>query len=160
MSAIFTEELDRARIDLNEAERKMHKAEFAQREAEKLRRQESERADTLNRRLQDLLVQSDSDHKTAVQLRQKVDRLESMEPELVRTKSELRDANDRCNRYVDQNEELQKRIEDLSGLLQEKRAECQMLVQELTPTRTLLGSLRVFLQAQKDMESELERLAW
>jgi hypothetical protein len=83
-----------------------------------------------------------------------------MEPELVRTKSELRDANDRCNRYVDQNEELQKRLDDMSGLLQEKRAECQMLVQELGPTRTLLGSLRVFLQAQKDMESELERLAW
>jgi len=160
MTSIFTEDLDRARIDLNEAERRAFKAEHAQKEAERGRRQELERAEGLQRRLSDVLAQSDKDHKQVVQLRQQLDRLEGLEPELVQARSDLRDANDRANRYLDQNEGLEVKLKEMTDLLNEKKAEAQMLASELQPTRMLLGSLRVYLQAQQDMRSELERLGW
>ena len=160
MSSIFTEDLDKARIDLNEAERRAFKAEHAQKEAERGRRQELERAEGLQRRLSDVLAQSDKDHKQVVQLRQQLDRLEGLEPELVQARSDLRDANDRANRYLDQNEGLEVKLKEMTDLLNEKKAEAQMLASELQPTRMLLGSLRVYLQAQQDMRSELERLGW
>jgi len=160
MTSIFTEDLDRARIDLNEAERRAFKAEHAQKEAERGRRQELERAEGLQRRLSDVLAQSDKDHKQVVQLRQQLDRLEGLEPELVQARSDLRDANDRANRYLDQNEGLEVKLKEMTDLLNEKKAEAQTLASELQPTRMLLGSLRVYLQAQQDMRSELERLGW
>jgi len=158
VTSIFTEDLDRARIDLNEAERRAFKAEHAQREAEKARRGVQERADTLERQLRDALERSDQDHKACIQLRQQVDRLQSLEPELSQARSELRDANDRSNRYVDQNEELERKLEAAKAALHEKKAECAMLTAELDPTRALLSYLHDYLAAERGMRKQIEVL--
>ena len=156
MTSIFTEDLDRARIDLNEAERKLWKAEREKDEAVKQRRVELERAEGLQRRLNDLIAQSDTDHKLVMQLKQQLDRLQGLEPELATAKSELRDANDQVHRLLDELDGLRDQYEQTVELLNEKKGEVASLARELQPTRKLLGHLRVWMEAESGMRHELE----
>ena len=160
MSVIFTEELDRMRVDLNEAERKMHKAEFDKLQAEKRYRVEADRAQTLERTVQEGTAQTDALRRQAMKLRQDVDRLSPLEGEISKARSEAGEYKAEMERLTDQ---LYKRKQDLDSVrdeLSRAMAELVTLRSELDPTRKLISSLKTYLKAEGEIQTELERLHW
>ena len=160
MSVIFTEELDRMRVDLNEAERKMHKAEFDKSQALKQYRVEADRAAALERQLAEGSVEADALRRQVVKARQDADRLAPLEGEISQARQEALHYKAEMERLTDM---LYKRKQDLDETRQElsdAKAELVTLRSELGPTRKLLSSLKTYIQAESEIQTELERLHW
>jgi len=160
MSVIFTEEVDRLRIDLNTAERGQAKAEYDKKQLEKRFRVEQDRAERAEKQLGEFQHDLAAYRRRLTELQNDVTRLSHLENQISESRSKLKDTRTELERLQTEHERVSVDLDATRNELSERTAERDMLKAEVGPTRSLLQALKLSLEAEGRVRDELVNYGW
>ena len=160
MSVIFTEEVDRLRIDLNTAERGQAKAEYDKKQLEKRFRVEQERAERAEKQLGEFQHDLAAYRRRLTELQADVTRLAHLENEISQARTDFKEKKAELERLEVEHERVTVDLDATRDELSERTAERDMLKAEVGPTRSLLQALKLSLEAEGRVRDELVNYGW
>lgn len=156
--AMFTEEIDKLRFQLVEAQEVAHTSERQAQEMSSKFHQERNRVEGLESRVKQLEAELQQSKTKSSSLRDQMDRLASLESEKEQALSDLRDERERA-------EKLDKKLKETAGKLAaatsvnaDLRSDVTALRTELEPTRMVIAALRARREADRVIAAEIENL--
>jgi chromosome segregation ATPase len=155
---MFSEELDKLRVDLHDTQLR---AQLAEREQTRLAdslaqwRHRAEQAEELARSREGEIQ---SQHQRIRQLAGETARISQLEADVSAARSESRDFREECERLTDRQEKLRHELDDARDELSAVKADNVTLHAELDPTRKILEAMRRVDEGRRDISDELERL--
>ena len=158
MSVMFSEELDRLRVELHDAQLLIRNADLEQARLSDSLAQWRHRAEQSEQKVKASEEEIQAQRQRIQQLAAQTAQMDQLQAEVSAVRSEAKDFREEAERLTGMLEKRRLELDDTRDELSAVRADNVNLNTELGPTRVLLAALRDAIRAEKIVEEEIAKL--